>query len=209
MTRRLLVLNVDSTLITSTVVELVAEHTGTQKEIADILLAAAKGTIDAAESIERQMATLKGLPVSVFDRVLDDVRLTPGAKSLVETLHGREWTIGLVSEGFVEVVAPLAARLGITLYSANKVNVVDDLLTGEAVCPVVDGASKAQALVEWAKNLSIPQKDTAAIGSRVNDLAMMTAAGLGIAFNAEPPVQERADETVTSSRLDTVLGVLP
>jgi phosphoserine phosphatase len=154
------------------------------------------------------VATLEGLPITICDEALAVVRFTPGAQNLVETLHGRGWVVGLVSEGFVEVVGPLAARLGITRYRANSLESIDGILTGRTFGPVIDRAAKARALVEFAEAEGIEIGDTVAIWNGANDLDMMAVAGLGIAFNAPPVVQEQADVSVTSSRLDAVLEVL-
>jgi phosphoserine phosphatase len=208
MSRRLCVLDVDSTLITSEVIELLADRAGKRDEVAAITESAMRGEIDFAESLARRVATLAGLPITVCDDALAIVRFTPGAHNLVETLHGRGWVVGLVSGGFVEFVGPLAARLGITRYRANGLESVDGILTGRTYGPVIDRAAKARALIEFAEAEDIEIGDTVAIGGGANDLDMMVAAGLGIAFNAKPVVQEQADTAITSTRLDAVLEVL-
>lgn len=208
MSRRLCVLDVDSTLITSEVIELLAEHAGSREEVAAITEAAMRGEIDFAESLAQRVETLKGLPITVCDDVLAEVRFTPGAENFVETLHGRGWVVGLVSGGFVEVVAPLAARLGISLYRANGLEAIDGYLTGRTRGPVIDRAAKALALWEFAGAEGVDMADTVAIGDGANDLDMMAAAGLGIAFNAKPVVEAGADVSVRSSRLDAALEFL-
>lgn len=205
MTRRLCVLDLDSTVITSEIIELLAESAGKREEVAAITEAAARGEIDFAESLKRRVATLEGLPASMCDDVLAIVRFTPGAENLVETLHSRGWVVGLVSSGFAEVVGPLAARLGITRFRANGLEVVDGYLTGRTCGPVVDRAAKATALREFAEAEDIALADTVAIGGGANDFDMMKAAGLAIAFNAKPDVVEQADIAVNSTRLDAVL----
>jgi phosphoserine phosphatase len=208
MTRRLCVLDVESTVITSEVLELLNERAGKGDEAAAIAEAAALGDLDASESLRRRVATLEGLPVSVFDDVLATMRLTPGAENLVETLHANEWVVGLVSEGFTEVIGPLAARLGITRYRANGLEVVSYYLTGRTRGPVIDGAAKEAALREFAEEEGIPLSETVAIGGDESDLAMLRTAGLGIAFNAKPVVVNAVNVAVTSSRLDAVLDYL-
>jgi phosphoserine phosphatase len=208
MTRRLCVLDVESTIITSEVLELLNERAGKGDEAAAIVEAAALGDLDASESLRRRVATLEGLPVSVVDDVLATMRLTPGAENLVETLHANEWAVGLVSEGFTEVIGPLAARLGITRYRANGLEVVSHYLTGRTRGPAIDGEAKEAALREFAEEEGIPLSATVAIGGDESDLAMLRTAGLGIAFNAKPVVVSAVNVAVTSSRLDAVLEYL-
>ncbi len=208
MTGRLLVMDADS-LVASDIVELLAERAGTRDEVANIAEATARGELDPTESLQRRAATLRGLPESVFDEVLDVLRLTPGTQNLVETLHGRGWAIGLVSESFQEVVAPLAARLGITRFKANALEAIDGILTGRTQGPTIDRAAKARALAEWAEELGVPREDTVAVVGGANDLDPLGDAGLVIAFNARPAVEERSDVAVTSTRLDAVLDHLP
>ncbi len=208
MTGRLAVLDVDSTLITAEVIELLAERAGSRDEVARITEAAMHGELDFAESLAARVATLEGLPTTVFAEVLAEVRLTPGAKNLIETLHGEGWITALVSGGFAEIVGPLAASLGIERYRANSLEVMGSKLTGRTQGPVIDRAAKAQALREFAAEAGIPIENTIAIGDGANDLDMMAAAGLGIAFNAKPVVAQAADIAVNSTRLDAVLRVL-
>jgi len=206
---RLCVLDVDSTLITAEVIELIAERAGTREEVARITDAAMRGEIDFGQSLTARVATLRGLPVSVLDDVLAEVEFTPGAENLVATLQGEGWIVALVSGGFREIVEPLGARLGITLTRANGLEIdADGLLTGRTRGPVIDREAKATALREFAAESGIAISATVAIGDGANDLAMMKAAGLGIAFNAKPIVQERADIALNSPRLDAALEVI-
>jgi phosphoserine phosphatase len=205
---RLCVLDVDSTLITAEVIELIAERAGTRDEVARITAAAMHGEIDFAQSLAQRVATLTGVPDTVFADVLAEVEFTPGAPELVSTLRAEGWDVALVSGGFAEVVGPLADRLGITRYRANRLEVVDGALTGRTVGPVIDRAAKEQALREFAAEIGCPMEETVAIGDGANDLDMMSAAGIGIAFNAKPVVQHQADVAVNAPRLDVVLEVL-
>ena len=208
MTGRLIVLDVDSTLITSEVIELIAARAGTQEEVAAVTEAAMRGEIDFAESLRQRVATLEGVEDSVFDEVLHEVRFTPGAEELVSTLQGEGWTAALVSGGFAEVVEPLAARIGITHFRANRLEVAEGRLTGRTVGPVIDRAAKAEALREYATELGITPADCVAVGDGANDLDMMATAGLGIAFNAKPVVQQQADVAVNAPTLAAVLDVI-
>lgn len=208
MSARLIVLDVDSTLITSEVIELIAARAGTQEEVARVTESAMRGEIDFGESLRQRVATLAGVDESVFAEVLAEVRFTPGAEELVSTLQGEGWTAALVSGGFEEIVAPLAARIGISWFRANRLEVADGRLTGRTVGPVIDRAAKAEALREYAAQLGISPADCVAVGDGANDLDMMAAAGLGVAFNAKPVVQAQADVAVNSPSLADVLDVI-
>lgn len=207
-TRRLVVMDVDSTLITQEVVELLADHAGTRELVTDVTERAMRGEIDFAESLRERVATLAGVPVSAFDDVLEKVTLTPGAPDLVAELQRRGWTVALVSGGFEEIVAPLAARLGITHFRANRLEVADGRLTGRTTGPVIDRATKEVTLRDLAAAEGIDMADTVAIGDGANDLDMIGAAGIGIAFAAKPVVVDQAPFSVPGPRLDAVLEII-
>ena len=205
---RLVVMDVDSTLIQDEVIELLAEHAGRAAEVAAVTEAAMRGELDFAQSLHARVATLAGLPVSVLDEVRDAVRLTPGARTLVRTLKRLGFTVAVVSGGFVEVVEPIASELGIDHVRANRLEIVDGRLTGRVVGDVVDRAGKAAALREFAALEGLPLARTVAIGDGANDLDMLAAAGLGVAFNAKPLVRRQADTALTVPYLDAVLFLL-
>ena len=206
--RRLVVMDVDSTLIQDEVIELLAEHAGRAAEVAAVTEAAMRGELDFAQSLHARVATLAGLPASVLQEVRDAVRLTPGARTLVRTLKRLGFTVAVVSGGFVEVVEPIARELGVDHVRANRLEVVDDLLTGRVVGEVVDRAGKAAALREFADLEGLPLARTVAIGDGANDLDMLAAAGLGVAFNAKPMVRHQADTALNVPYLDAVLFLL-
>ncbi len=199
-------MDVDSTLITGEVIEMLADHAGSRARVAEITDRAMRGELDFAASLHERVATLAGLPESVFAEVLAEVELTPGAIELVADVAARGWELGLVSGGFVEVVGPLAARLGITRFRANGLEVRHGVLTGRVRGPVVDRAVKAATLGEFAREVGVPVERTIAIGDGANDLDMLAAAGYGIAFNAKPLLCDTAD-AVVRGRLDAVLGL--
>jgi len=204
----LLVMDVDSTLITAEVIELLAEHAGTRAEVAEVTERAMRGELDFAASLRERVATLAGLNVGVLDDVRAAVSLSAGARELVAAVHARGGRVGLVSGGFLEIVEPLAADLGIDHVAANRLEVDGGRLTGRTTGPVVDRAAKERHLREWAAADGVPVDRVVAVGDGANDLDMLAAAGLGVAYCAKPVVQEQADAAVTFPRLDAVLGLL-
>ncbi len=205
---RLLVTDVDSTLITQEVIELLAEHAGVRAEVAAITEAAMRGELDFAASLAARVSTLKGLPASVIHEVADVVELTPGARELVLTLQDQGWDVALVSGGFAEIVGGLAQELGVSLYRANSLEIVDGVLTGRTLGPVIDREAKAEALLEFAAHVGAEAADTVAIGDGANDLGMFAVAGVSIAFNAKPAVRAAADFVIDGPRLDAALEFL-
>ncbi|MDV3220088.1 phosphoserine phosphatase SerB [Intrasporangium sp.] len=206
--RRLVVLDVDSTLIRQEVIEMLAAHCGREEEVAAITARAMAGELDFEQSLRARVATLEGLPASVLAEVRRDIVLTPGARTLVRTLKRLGFTVGLVSGGFIEIVGDLAAELGIDHARANRLEIRDGVLTGRVVGDVLDRAGKAAALREFAALEGLPLSRTVAIGDGANDLDMLHIAGLGVAFNAKPLVREQAHTSVNVPYLDSVLYLL-
>jgi phosphoserine phosphatase len=206
--RRLVVMDVDSTLIQDEVIDLLAARASRASEVAAVTSATMRGELDFAESLRARVSVLAGLPVSILDEVRADIRLTAGARTLVRTLKRLGFTVAVVSGGFIEIVGPLAAELGIDHAHANRLEVRDGLLTGGLVGEIVDRQGKATALRRFAAEERLPLSRTVAIGDGANDLDMLAAAGLGIAFNAKPIVRDQADTAVNVPYLDAVLYLL-
>jgi phosphoserine phosphatase len=206
--RKLVQLDVDSTLIQQEVIELLAAKAGVGSEVISITEQAMRGEIDFEQSLRARVALLKGLPVSAISEVQEQILLTPGAKTLVSTLHTLGHTVAVVSGGFIDVIAPLLKELDIKFYKANTLGIENGVLTGEVIGPVIDRAAKAAALKEFAAAQSISMDQTIAIGDGANDLDMIAAAGLGIAFNAKPAVKAAADSSLSQPYLDSVLYLL-
>ena len=206
--RRLVVMDVDSTLIQQEVIELLAAKCGRAQEVAAVTERAMRGELDFAESLRERVAVLEGLPASVLDEVRAEVLLTPGARTLVRTLKRLGFMVAVVSGGFLEIVGPLAAELGIDRAEANRLEVVHGRLTGRVVGEIVDRAGKERALRRFAADAGLPLSRTVAVGDGANDLDMLGAAGLGVAFNAKPVVREQAHTAVNVPYLDAVLYLL-
>ena len=206
--RRLVVMDVDSTLVQGEVIEMLAAQAGCEAEVARVTAAAMAGELDFEASLRARLALLEGLPVSAVDAVRAQVRLTPGARTLVRTLKRLGYAVGVVSGGFTAVTDDLVALLGLDHARANVLEVVDGRLTGRVVGPVVDRAGKARALREFAASEGLAMAQTVAVGDGANDLDMIEAAGLGIAFNAKPAVREAADAAISLPFLDAVLFLL-
>ncbi|MGH3323016.1 MAG: phosphoserine phosphatase SerB [Streptomyces sp.] len=206
--QRLIVMDVDSTLIQDEVIELFAAHAGCEEEVAEVTARAMRGELDFEQSLHARVALLAGLDVSVVDKVRKDVRLTPGARTLVRTLKRLGYQVGVVSGGFTQVTDALQEELGLDFAAANTLEVVDGRLTGRVTGDIVDREGKARLLRRFAAEAGVPLEQTVAIGDGANDLDMLNAAGLGVAFNAKPVVREAAHAAVNVPFLDTVLYLL-
>ena len=205
---RLIVMDVDSTLIQGEVIEMLAAHCGCEAEVARITEAAMRGEIDFADSLRERVALLEGLDASALDQVYDDLVLAPGARTTVRTLGRLGYRFAIVSGGFSQITDRLAADLGIDFAAANELEVLDGKLTGRVLGEIVDRAGKAAALRRFAAEAGVSEAATIAIGDGANDLDMLNAAGLGIAFNAKPLVQQAAHTAVNVPYLDTVMYLL-
>jgi phosphoserine phosphatase len=206
--KKLVVMDVDSTLIQQEVIELLGRRAGKENEIKEITDRAMRGELDFEASLRARVSLLSGLPEGAIDEVREEILLTPGARTLVATLQKLGHSVAVVSGGFTAVIEPLLKDLGITHYRANTLEVIDGKLTGNILGAVIDRAGKATALREFAALEGVSIEQTIAIGDGANDLDMIAAAGLGIAFNAKPAVKAAADSSLSAPYLDSVLYLL-
>ena len=205
---RMIVMDVDSTLIQDEVIDLLAARAGCAADVAKVTQAAMRGDLDFAASLRERVALLAGLKTSVLDEVRDELRLTAGARTLIRTLGDLGYKSGIVSGGFVQVIEPLADELGIDYVAANVLELAAGKLTGRLSGPVIDRAGKADALRRFAADAGVPLSQTVAVGDGANDMDMIAAAGLGVAFNAKPVVRDAADTSLSVPYLDAILYLL-
>ena len=206
--KRLVVFDVDSTLIQGEVIEMLGAYAGVEEKIREVTEAAMRGELNFAESLEQRVSLLAGLPESVLDDVAKALELTAGARTTVRTLKRMGFRCGVVSGGFTQVISHLVDDLGLDFAAANELEVVDGKLTGRVVGDVVDRAGKATALRRFAGEYGIPLEACVAVGDGANDIDMLGAAGMGVAFNAKPALKEVADTALSHPYLDAVLFVL-
>jgi phosphoserine phosphatase len=206
--KHLVVMDADSTLLQDEVIDLLGDACGCAEEVSAITQAAMAGEIDFAESLRRRVLLLAGMPATVLDEVRAKLRLTPGARTLLRTLQRLGYVPAVVSGGFVEVLGPLMDQLDVAYLEANRLEIVDGKLTGHLGAEVIDRAGKARALERFAHEVGVPLEQTVAVGDGANDIDMLSLAGLGIAFNAKPAVQQHADAALSVPYLDAVLYFL-
>ena len=208
MARFLVVLDVDSTLIENEVIELLAAEAGSLPEVERITLRAMNGELDFEDSLRARVYTLKGLPQTVFAKVGKHVTVTAGVPEMIAGIRAAGGAVGVVSGGFHEVIDPVAERLGLDYWRANRLEVVDGLLTGELSGPVIDAEAKATTLTQWAAECGVRLSRTVAVGDGANDLPMMAIAGLAVGFDAKAPVRDLAGVLIDSRDLSQVLPLL-
>lgn len=202
--RKFLILDVDSTLIQQEVIELLAAYAGKREEVTAVTEAAMRGELDFAQSLHARVAVLAGLPAAVVDAVRAEVELSLGAAELVAAFHAAGHVVAVISGGFNQILQPIAEGLGLEYWIANELEIVDGALTGKVIGEVIDRAAKEKYLREWAATEGIPMEHTIAVGDGANDLDMLGAAGIGVAFNAKPAVRAAADAILNMPYLDAV-----
>ncbi len=206
--KRLIVFDVDSTLIQGEVIEMLAAYAGREAEVREITDAAMRGGLDFEDSLRRRVSVLEGLPESVLYDVASKLTLTPGARTTIRTLKRLGFRCGVVSGGFIRVIERLVDQLDLDFAAANQLEIVDGKLTGRLVGPIIDRPGKAEALRRFAEQAGVPLAQCVAVGDGANDIDMISAAGLGVAFNAKPALREVADTALSHPFLDAVLFVL-
>ena len=206
--KRIVLLDMDSTLIQEEVIDLIAEKYGVGAQVSEITEAAMRGELDFSGSLAARVALLTGAETSILEEVKREITLTPGARTLIRTLHRLGHKVGVVSGGFINVIEPLLKELNIDFYRANNLEIIGDKLSGKITGAVIDREAKAEALREFANSEGVSLAQTIAIGDGANDLGMLEIAGLGIAFNAKPAVRAAAASSINSPYLDSVLYLM-
>ncbi len=202
--RKFLIMDVDSTLIQQEVIELLAAYAGKREEVAAVTEAAMRGELDFAQSLHARVAVLAGLPAAVVESVRAEVKLSEGAADLVAAFKAAGHVVAVVSGGFNQILQPIAEELGLDYWIANELEIVDGALTGKVLGAVIDRAAKERYLRQWAAGEGIAMEHTIAVGDGANDLDMLGAAGIGVAFNAKPAVRAVADSAINMPYLDAV-----
>ena len=206
--KKLVLFDVDSTLINEEVIDLIAAHAGVQEEVSKITERAMAGELNFEESLRARVSFLKNLPISVLQKVSNEISLTEGASDLVNSLQDAGHIVAVVSGGFVDVITPLMSQLRIHHFKANRFEIQNDLLTGQVEGEIVGRTTKAEFLCEVASMEGVDLENTVAIGDGANDLEMISAAGLGIAFCAKQVLQDAADIVINKRDLRLVLKYL-
>ncbi|KAA8726376.1 phosphoserine phosphatase SerB [Corynebacterium phocae] len=194
--RGIICFDCDSTLITGEVIDMLAAHAGRAAEVAEVTERAMRGELDFAESLRERVAALAGLNASILEETAAALELSPGVEETIRVLKAEGFTVAIVSGGFIQVLDPLAAKLGADYVSANTLEIKDGKLTGKVTGQIIDRAVKEEFLREVAQKVGVGMEHTVAVGDGANDIDMVRAAGLGVAYKAKPALKEFADAEV-------------
>jgi phosphoserine phosphatase len=205
---RLVVMDVDSTLLQDEAIELLAARAGCEAQVAELTAAAMRGELEFAAALRQRVGLLAGLDASVIDETITRLRLAPGARTLIRTLKRLGYRCGIVSGGFTQFTDWLTVELGLDFAEANTLEIVSGKLTGRLLGRIIDRAGKERVLREFASAAGVPLSQTVAVGDGANDLDMISAAGLGVAFNAKQAVRDAADTSLSVPHLDAILYLL-
>lgn len=206
--RRLVVFDMDSTLIEAEVIDELARIAGVGEQVSAITERAMRGELDFSESFRARVALLRGLPEAALEQVAGELKVTEGAEHLLTTLRMLGYKTAILSGGFTYFARYLQTRLGIDYIHANELDIADGVVTGRVAGPIVDGARKASLLRQLAREQNIDLQQVIAVGDGANDLPMLSIAGLGIAFRAKPLVKQCAEQSISTLGLDAILYLL-
>lgn len=206
--KKLLVADMDSTMITVECIDELADYAGIKAQIAEVTERAMRGELDFASALDARVALLEGLEEAAIQRCLDErVKLMPGAKTLIHTMRARGATTILVSGGFTRFAEPVGTELGFHRMIANRLLIEDGRLTGKVRKPIVDATTKEVTLLEAIDELGIDPAATLAVGDGANDLPMIRRAGLGVAYHAKPIVAAEAGVRIDHNDLTALLYI--
>ena len=204
----LCVLDVDGTLIEEEVIDLLGKEAECEEEVALLTAQAMRGELDFEASLKSRVSLLEGLSINVFDKIYHELHLSKNAAQFIKVLQENQIEVGLVSGGFTTIVERLAKDLGISLYTANQLEIRDDHLTENLIGPIISGEVKEERLIRWAEELQVPFDRTIAIGDGANDLKMLKSAGLGIAFCAKDIVKKEINLQIDERDFEKVLEMI-
>ena len=201
-------LDVDSTLIQQEVIDMLADFAGVMPEVKAITELAMSGELDFKQSLEQRVGLLEGLSEEILNQLRPEISLTPGVAELISAVHAHGGKIGAVSGGFSQILAPLAAEIGLDYWMANNLEVVDGKLTGRVTGPIIDAEAKASALKDWARDAGISTENTIAIGDGANDIQMLQSAGYAVAFRPKPVLRQYANLVIEENSLLSLIEKL-
>ena len=201
-------LDVDSTLIQQEVIDMLADFAGVMPEVKAITELAMSGELDFKQSLEQRVGLLEGLSEEILNQLRPEISLTPGVAELISAVHAHGGKIGAVSGGFSQILAPLAAEIGLDYWMANNLEVVEGKLTGRVTGPIIDAEAKASALKDWARDAGISTENTIAIGDGANDIQMLQSAGYAVAFRPKPVLRQYANLVIEENSLLSLIEKL-